>query len=64
MTETGFSVPSDKAGRIALPLPNDPVTGLPNRLIDAAEPKNDSAGVAIGRMRSPRWSVVISSTVV
>ena len=44
MTETGFSVPSDKAGRIALPLPNDPVTGMPNRLIDRAEPKNDSAG--------------------
>jgi CubicO group peptidase (beta-lactamase class C family) len=44
MTEAGFSVPSDKAGRIALPLPNDPVTGAPNRLIDGAEPKNDSAG--------------------
>jgi CubicO group peptidase (beta-lactamase class C family) len=44
MIETGFSVPAEKAGRIALPLPNDPVTGLPNRLIDGSEPKNDSAG--------------------
>jgi CubicO group peptidase (beta-lactamase class C family) len=44
MTETGFSVASEKASRIALPFPNDPVTGLPNRLIDGSEPKNDSAG--------------------
>ncbi|WP_298967349.1 serine hydrolase domain-containing protein [uncultured Methylobacterium sp.] len=44
MTETGFSVPADKAGRIALPLANDPATGAPNRLIDGAAPKNDSGG--------------------
>ncbi|WP_238313590.1 serine hydrolase domain-containing protein [Methylobacterium crusticola] len=44
MTETGFSVPADKAGRIALPLPTDPATGAPNRLIDGSVPKNDSGG--------------------
>ena len=44
MTETGFSVPADKAGRIAQALPNDPATGAPNRLIDGAVPKNDSGG--------------------
>ncbi|ACA17133.1 beta-lactamase [Methylobacterium sp. 4-46] len=44
MTETGFSVPPEKAGRIALPLATDPATGAPNRLIDGAVPRNDSGG--------------------
>ncbi|KMO37851.1 beta-lactamase [Methylobacterium tarhaniae] len=44
MSETGFSVPADQAGRIAQALPTDPATGAPNRLIDGAAPKNDSGG--------------------
>jgi CubicO group peptidase (beta-lactamase class C family) len=45
MTDTGFSEPPEKQARIAQPLPIDPATGRPTRLIDPAiEPKNDSAG--------------------
>ena len=45
MTDTAFSVPQDKASRLAEPLPIDPATGSPNRLIDVRQPpKNDSGG--------------------
>jgi CubicO group peptidase (beta-lactamase class C family) len=45
MADTGFSVPPDKVGRLAQPLPNDPATGAPNRMIDVSQPPaNDSAG--------------------
>jgi CubicO group peptidase (beta-lactamase class C family) len=45
MVDTGFSVPPPKQGRIAEPLPKDPATGNPNRLIDVRqEPQNDSGG--------------------
>lgn len=44
MRETAFSVAPEKAGRVALPFPNDPASGAPNRLIDGSAPKNDSGG--------------------
>jgi CubicO group peptidase (beta-lactamase class C family) len=45
MADTGFSVPADKMARLAEPLPTDPATGGPNRLIDVSQPpKNDSGG--------------------
>lgn len=44
MKETGFSVASDKTARIAQAFPTDPASGVPNRLIDGAMPKNDSGG--------------------
>jgi len=45
MIDTGFSVPPSKIGRLAEPLPKDPATGNPNRLIDVSQPpKNDSGG--------------------
>jgi CubicO group peptidase (beta-lactamase class C family) len=49
MTDTGFWVPSAKMGRLAEPLPTDPASGLPNKLIDvSAAPKNDSGGSTAG----------------
>jgi CubicO group peptidase (beta-lactamase class C family) len=45
MVDTGFSVPLPKQDRLAEPLPKDPATGNPNRLIDVRhEPQNDSGG--------------------
>ena len=45
MNDTAFSLPSDKMARLAQPLPNDPATGAPNKLIDVSQPpKNDSGG--------------------
>ena len=45
MSDTGFSVLQDKVARLAQPLPTDPATGNPNRLIDVTQPpKNDSGG--------------------
>src|SRR5947209_7973656 len=45
MVDTGFAVPPEKVGRVAEPLPNDPVTGAPNRMIDVSKvPANDSGG--------------------
>jgi CubicO group peptidase (beta-lactamase class C family) len=45
MIDSGFSVPAAKQGRLAEPLPKDPATGNPNRLIDVRqEPNNDSGG--------------------
>jgi CubicO group peptidase (beta-lactamase class C family) len=45
MVDTAFSVPQDKTARLAEPLPIDPATGAPNRLIDVKQaPKNDSGG--------------------
>ena len=45
MNDTAFSVPADKLARLAQPLPIDPATGNPNRLIDVSQPpKNDSGG--------------------
>jgi CubicO group peptidase (beta-lactamase class C family) len=45
MTDSGFWVPPEKAGRIAQPFTTDPATGKPIELIDVtAPPKNDSGG--------------------
>jgi len=45
MADTGFSVPKDRAGRLAQPFATDPATGQPSHLIDVqAPPKNDSGG--------------------
>jgi CubicO group peptidase (beta-lactamase class C family) len=45
MTDTGFSVPSSKIGRLAEPLAADPATRQPNKMLDVSfEPKNDSGG--------------------
>ncbi len=45
MTDTAFFVPEGKRSRVAEPLPVDPATGQPNRLLDvSAEPQNDSGG--------------------
>jgi len=45
MTDSEFSVPPDKLGRLAEPFANDPATGNPIKLIDVtAPPKNDSGG--------------------
>ena len=45
MNDTAFSVPQDKAARLAEPLPVDPATGNPNRVLDVTQPpKNDSGG--------------------
>lgn len=45
MTDSGFSVPREKAGRIAEPFEKDPTTGNPIKLIDVTVvPKNDSGG--------------------
>jgi CubicO group peptidase (beta-lactamase class C family) len=48
MADTAFTVPQDKASRLAEPLPTDPATGNPNRLIDVRQaPKNDSGGAGL-----------------
>jgi CubicO group peptidase (beta-lactamase class C family) len=48
MVDTGFSVPADKRARLAQPLPVDPDTRAPNKLIDiGAPPKNDSGGAGV-----------------
>jgi CubicO group peptidase (beta-lactamase class C family) len=45
MSDTAFWVQTEKRARLAEPLPVDPATGAPNKLIDVgAEPKNDSGG--------------------
>jgi CubicO group peptidase (beta-lactamase class C family) len=45
MTDSGFRVPAAQVGRIAQPLPIDPLTNTPNKVLDVTiEPKNDSAG--------------------
>ncbi|MBY0296590.1 MAG: beta-lactamase family protein [Methylobacterium sp.] len=45
MSDTGFSLPAEKMGRLAQAFPTDPATGNPNRVIDvSAPPKNDSGG--------------------
>jgi CubicO group peptidase (beta-lactamase class C family) len=45
MSDTAFWVQADRRARLAEPLPIDPATGAPNKLIDVtAEPKNDSGG--------------------
>jgi CubicO group peptidase (beta-lactamase class C family) len=46
MVDSGFSVVPPKQNRIAEPLPMDPFTKTPNRLIDVTfVPNNDSAGL-------------------
>jgi CubicO group peptidase (beta-lactamase class C family) len=45
MLDSGFSVPAEKAARLAEPFAKDPATGAANRLVDmAAVPGNDSGG--------------------
>ena len=45
MVDTAFSVPADKAGRVAQPLATDLASGQPIKVIDvSAPPKNDSGG--------------------
>ncbi len=45
MADSGFWVVGEKRGRLAQPLPVDPASGQPNKLIDvSAPPKNDSGG--------------------
>ena len=45
MTDTGFQVPSEKLGRLAQPLPIDPFTKQPNKMLDVTiAPANDSGG--------------------
>jgi CubicO group peptidase (beta-lactamase class C family) len=45
MTDTGFHVPANKAGRLAEPFPKDPASGMDNKLIDVSKvPGNDSGG--------------------
>jgi CubicO group peptidase (beta-lactamase class C family) len=45
MSDTGFSVPKDQAGRLAQAFATDPATGQPSHLIDVlSAPKNDSGG--------------------
>jgi CubicO group peptidase (beta-lactamase class C family) len=45
MRDTGFWVPAEKLQRLAEPLPTDPFSGQPNKLIDVtAVPGNDSGG--------------------
>ncbi len=47
MQETGFTVPTANAGRVAEPFAADPATGVPNKLIDVSQtPGNDSGGVS------------------
>src|SRR6266481_1727714 len=46
MTDSAFSLPKEKMGRLAQPFPTDPATGGPNRVFDvSAQPKNDAGGV-------------------
>jgi CubicO group peptidase (beta-lactamase class C family) len=45
MNDSGFWVPKDKLGRLAIPLPVDRLSGKANKLIDvSAVPNNDSGG--------------------
>jgi CubicO group peptidase (beta-lactamase class C family) len=45
MPDTGFRVPPEKLGRLAMPLPADSTSGKPNNLIDVSvAPANDSGG--------------------
>ena len=45
MVDSGFYVPQQNTQRLAEPLPKEPTTGTPNRLIDVSQPpKNDSGG--------------------
>jgi len=46
MADTGFSVPEGKTGRLAQPLPADPVSGRPIEMLDVLRvPGNDMGGV-------------------
>src|SRR5919197_359903 len=38
MNDTGFWLPADKMARLAQPLPTDPASGQPNKVIDVAAP--------------------------
>ena len=45
MVDSGFSVPSAKAARLAEAFPKDPATGVDNKLLDMSQiPGNDSGG--------------------
>ena len=45
MTDTGFQVPGEKLSRLAQPLPIDPFTKQPNKMLDVSiAPANDSGG--------------------
>lgn len=45
MADTGFQVPGDKLSRLAQPLPIDPTTKQPNKMLDVSiAPANDSGG--------------------
>lgn len=46
MADSGFSVPTDKMARLAQPLPTDPFSGAPNRLIDVSRPPAEDSGGA------------------
>jgi CubicO group peptidase (beta-lactamase class C family) len=46
MQDTGFVVPQDKMGRLAQPLPTDPASGKPNRLLDVSTPPKNASGGA------------------
>jgi len=48
MKDTGFYVPKDQLARLAEPLPNDPETGKPNKVLDVSVPPKNASGGAGG----------------
>lgn len=44
MTDTSFLVPPDKVSRYARPLPNDPISGMPQRMLDSTKPVKFDCG--------------------
>ncbi len=48
MVDTGFSVPAEKAARLAEPFPKDPATGVDNKLVDVSKPPGNDSGGAGG----------------
>ena len=46
MQDTGFFVAQDKMARLAQPLPTDPTSGRPNKLLDVSVPPKNASGGA------------------
>lgn len=49
MADTGFTVPAEKAARLAQPLPQDPATGRPQTVPDLSKPLGFECGGGCGR---------------
>ena len=55
MNDTGFDVPAAKAARLAHAFAIDPLTQLPNKLIDVSQPPGNDSGGAGGVSTAPDY---------